>query len=408
MNLPHVKIAFANGELQAINTGSDGVLGIVATAAAVSGKFELNNPYQLRSMIDVANLGIVKGSVDNGRLYKALAEFYAEAGEGSELWIMGMDASIKVSEWFTPDGVTGIVPVQKLLDGAQGKINGIITCYNNTTAPTVLNGLGDDVITAANTAQSFAEDYTNRKYAPFFVILEGWGFSGTITDLPDLATYNYNRVAILIGDTEKQTQTGFTNYGSAVGILAGRISKNSVHVNIGRVLDGALSNTYAYVLDEAAELFDFEGLNDKGYLCFRFHQSKAGYYFSDDHLATAVEDDYHFLTRRRTIDKAYRVAYNILLDYLLDTVPINSDGSIQVPWIKSVEGSVENGIAARMTAHGELSADSTLVDDKGVKCFVDPNQDVAANGELAIVVQVRPYGYARYIEVKLGFTINNE
>lgn len=402
MKLPGIKIQFAKGVLGGFNTSEDGVLGLLATAAAVAGKFELNKPYKITGMAEVAKLGLVKGHVQNGRLYKTLSEFYTEAGEGTALWIMGMAAATRVSDWFTTDA-EGKYPAALLLDSAKGEIKGLLTSYSGTATPALVEGLGNDVMSAVIKAQLFAKNYTDLKYAPVFVLMEGWGFAGSVTALPDLSSSDCNRVGILIGDTIGKTQPGYSNYGAAIGVLGGRVAKSAVHINVARVADGALSITEAWVVDEAAEVADFTGLNEKGYLCFRYHQGKGGYYFTDDHLATAVEDDCHFLTRRRTIDKAYRIAYTALLNVLLDNVPTDNDNKLQRPWCKSVEGMVESAIAGQMTGAGELSADKLNKDDRGVVCFINPNQNILATGKLQVVIKVRPFGYARYIDVTLGF-----
>ena len=60
-----------------------------------------------------------------------------------------------------------------------------------------------------------------------------------------------------------------------------------------------------------------------------------------------------------------------------------------------------------MTAEGNLGVDVTDSGDTGVKCFIDYAQKVVSTGKIDISLKVKPYGYAKYIDVKLGFiTIN--
>src|SRR5690625_7133092 len=75
-------------------------------------------------MKDVADLGI-NASMDNYRLYKALSEFFAEAGEGQEVWIYGMPKTAKVSEFFTENN--GVTPAEELLNSAGGRLRGLFT-----------------------------------------------------------------------------------------------------------------------------------------------------------------------------------------------------------------------------------------------------------------------------------------
>ena len=55
-----------------------------------------------------------------------------------------------------------------------------------------------------------------------------------------------------------------------------------------------------------------------------------------------------------------------------------------------------------MTAAGELSADA---DGTGCKAYVDPTQNVLSTSKIELTLKVRPFGYARYVDVKLGFQV---
>lgn len=402
--LPGINIEFQNGALGTVVQSPDGVFGVVANAIPVTSTFVLEKEYVIKSMQDVAALGIID-SVDNHRLYKFFSEFYNEAGEGTEIWLMGFANTKSMSDLFTPDGTTGKAPVEKLLDAANGRLHGLFTVFNPeaTYTITVEDGVDSDVPVAVSKAQLLAENYAQLKYAPLFVIIEAYGFDGSHTDLADLTTQSNNRVGVLIGDTESRTGSTLSQ-GCAVGVIAGRLASSQVHVNIGKVRDGALSLLDAYILDTAPELYDIESLHDKGYITFRTHIGKTGYFFTDDPLATEVSDDYHYLTRRRVIDKAYRVVYNTLLDFLLDDFDVSNDGTISPIYAKTIEGKIESAIYNQMTVNKELSVDSANKDDKGVIVKVDLDHNVTSTSKLKFkALQVKPKGYSRYIDVPLGF-----
>lgn len=402
--LPGIEINFENGALGQIVSLPDGVAGLLASAVAVSTTFLLNTPYQVKSMTDVAALGITP-TVDNYKLYKTLKEFYAEAGEGTELWIMGFAKTTKVSDWFALDAGTGKAPAEKLLDSANGKLKFLFTAFSPTAAyvVTLEDGIDEDVMIAGNLAQQLAENYTASKYAPFFTIIEGYAFSGDKVVLGDLTEGNFNRVMVVLGDTEKRTGAT-TSKGAAVGIVAGRFAKISVHVNIGKVRDGAISSLVAFIVDTAVELYDVEALHDKGYVTMRQHTGKSGYFFTDDHLACEIADDYHYASRRRVIDKAYRLAYTSLLEFLLDDSTVNNNGTISPIYAKTVENQVESLIYNQMTANGELSFDPTDAKDRGVICTVDLTHNVTSTSTLKIAsLRVKTKGTNRWINVPLGF-----
>jgi len=399
--LPKIDIKFTNGNIGNVTTIEDGIFGLISSAAAVASTFALETPYVVKSMKDVAELGIAQGG-DNEKLYKTLAEFYVEAGEGTELWIMGFAKSEKVSDWFTPDGVTGVVPVENLLNAANGKITAVITSFFPATEPTVTGDMDPDVAVTITKAQAFAESYTENKYAPLLVLTEAYAFSGTTLTLTDIKGSS-NRVGVFIGDTAKDSK------GTAIGILAGRLAKSQVHVNPGKVKDGATTAQEAYIKDKSVEQFKVEDLHNKGYITFRTHVRKSGYYISDDPLATATADDFNSITRRRVIDKAFRLAHNVATNELLADFDVNNDGTISPFYAKTVEGNIEREIFTLMTANGELSRDAANKDDLGVEAKFDTTINVAQTSKVQLTLKVRPKGYARDFEILLGYdvTLNN-
>ena len=402
--LPKIDIQFTNGQLGGVRPIADGLAGMVASAVA-TGQFELNRPYKIKSIEDVARLGIVPDT-DNYNLYHALRGFYDQAGAGTELWLMGRDKSEKVSDWFTPDAQTGKAPVETLLDKAGGKIKFLFTKYAPPagTNVQVSNGMDADVMTAAQRAHQLAVDYTQRKYAPFFTVLEAYAFTGQTADLPDLTQYGYNRVAIVAGNVRQASEP--EGRGAATEVLAARLARIKVSENAGKVRLGALAVENIYIGDTEAVLFDVASLHDKGYISFRTHTGKAGYYFTDDPLATSPADDYSHITRRRVIDKAYRIAYDVLSEYMLDDFTLDNDGSMNEIYAASIEGRVESAIYAQMTLEGELSANPQDPKDLGVRAKIDTDTSVIETGRVNMTLKVRPKGILRWLEVQLGFDVN--
>lgn len=396
MTLPRVKIYFENGLLGSVADSADGLLGLAVTATAVAGKFELARAYVLRSLSGLDDLGITADEADaNAFLYKQVKEFYAEAGEGTAVWLMGFPNTVSQSAMV--DKTQNYAKL--LIQEAEGALKGLIVAIKPAVGyvPTIEDGLDADLKTAMSNAQELAEWATTSLYAPLFVILEARHFSGNVADLLDLTDYSYNRVGVLMGDTANSTN------GAAVGTLAGRIASAPVQRHIGRVKDGALAPITAYIADKTVSQADVESINDKGFITFRTFVGKAGYFFADDSLATETADDYRSLARRRTIDKAYRVAYAALLEELNDEIALSADGTIAPAIAKSWEQEVETAIINNMTAEGNLGVDPTEDTDTGVQCAIDTTQNVVSSSKIEIVLRVKPYGYAKYIDVKLGF-----
>jgi hypothetical protein len=171
------------------------------------------------------------------------------------------------------------------------------------------------------------------------------------------------------------------------------------------VRDGALYPPEMWLNDkEVGEAMSkIAGIYDLAYITPRTYVCKAGYFFSDDRMACKSTDDYAHIANRRVIDKAYRLTYTALLEYMLDEIEVNEDGTMQTGVIKTWQQSVEDAINRSMSAAGELSTGS---DGKGCECYIDSKQNVLATSKIEVTVRVRPYAYARYIDVQLGFLVN--
>jgi hypothetical protein len=317
------------------------------------------------------------------------------AETGTEVWLMAFAPTVTLTDMLDPLNVTGYAT--KLIIAGGGRIRGIIATKNPTGySPTITGGLDTDVHTAVPKAQLLAE-WAKDIMAPIFVLIEGKSFSGTASALTNYTQSNFNRVGILIGDTV----TGGTS--ACMGILAGRIASIPVQRHIGRVKDGPIASLTAFIKTTVVELADPESIHNYGYITLRKFVGRNGYFFSDDVMCTLPTDDYHTLTARRTIDKAYRIAYDTMLNELLDEMPVNDDGTIAVTKAKSIETKVENAIINSMTVNGELGNDPGNANDTGVSCYIDHTQNLVATGVLNVTLQVKPFGYAKYITVSLGF-----
>lgn len=395
--LPYVKIEFQNGALGAISPSPDGLLGIVVSAVAVPETFELNKPYILNSYDDLATLGI--NATNNAPAEKVVKEFYNEAGTGTRVYIIGISNTVSMAD--SLDITISNSAARVLIETSQGAIRGIIISHTPASGyePVITDGINEDVYNAIEKGQQLGEWAASQFFAPVFVIIEGRDYQGDPTQLRDLTKQTDNRVAVLIGDTEQGTN------GAAMGLVAGRIAKIPVQRNIGRVKDGALATQNIFIHDISADLADVASLNEKGFIAFRSWVGRTGYFFTDDNLATLPTDDYKFLSLRRIIDKAYRVCYDTMVNEALDEVPTTTEGKMQPVYAKNIQGLIESAIANNMTANGELSTDPSDPNDRGVEVFIDLEQLVVSTGRIEVVVRVRPFGYARYVDIKLGFTV---
>lgn len=395
--LPRVKITFANGALGQVETMADGCLGFLALGAKEvvgDSNFKLGKAYTLKKLSALETLGVT--AENNPNLYRNVKDFYAEAGDGVELWLMGFAESSTFASILDKDNAAG---AKSLLQASNGKIRGLMAFKTPAEGYvlTVKDGLDTDVTAAMITAQGLGEWATDTLRAPIFTLIEGYGFTDDASELKSLTTMEYNRVGIVIGDTMPNSLN------ACMGIVAGRAAISPVQRKISRVKDGALTPLVIYIGYLPAELADVETIHEKGYITFTTFVGRTGYFVADDNLATRIEDDYRSLTNRRVIDKAYRIAYNTLLSTLNDEVPIATDGNLSPAWCAALKSDVEQAIISNMTANGNLGNDPGDPNDTGVTCNIDYKQQILATSSLAVGLRVKPNGYAKYIDVELGF-----
>lgn len=376
MALPNVNIGFANGALGTVEASADGVVGMLAY---FPGSSEL--PVKKAVCVHGSSCLEKYGITDGSPLYKAITDFYTQAGEGAELWIYGVNE--KTIEGLLAEG-------QTFLKAANGTIRVLAIVPESGVA-------AEDITSVGLAAQSLSEWATKTLYAPVVVGVPV-EFTGEATDYPDLGTFTHNRVLFLVGDNVSGSKTAM------IGILCGRIAQCAVQTNIGRVKDGALAVVQAYIGTEDPSVSDdVESLNNRSYVTLRTFVGKSGYFFADDHLATSASDDYHSLARRRTADKAYRVAYATLVDEVNENLNVTNKGTLEAATAKNLENEIVSDIYTSMTQEGNLSVDSADTSDKGVKVVVDTTNDVLATNKIKVAMKVKPYGYSKYIDVELGF-----
>lgn len=395
--LPRVKITYANGALGQIEAMADGCLGFLALGASeVDGEknFKLGRAYAVKTLSGLEALGVT--AENNPNLHRSVKDFYAESGNGVELWLMGFPGSATFTGILDRDTEAG---ARSLLLASNGKIRGLIAFKtpDGSLSMTLGGGMDSDVSTAMAKAQELGEWAADELHAPIFALIEGYGYGGDPMELTLLTTMSHNRVGIVIGDTTTDSKN------ACMGIVAGRLAISAVQRKISRVKDGALTPMAVYVGSQLAEMADVEMIHEKGYITFRTFVGKTGYFIADDNLATAVADDYRSLSNRRVIDKAYRIAHNTIAESLNDEVPISSDGNLSPAWCASLKGDVEQAIVSNMTANGNLGNDPSDTNDTGVECTIDYRQAILSTSHLAVGLRVKPNGYAKYIDVELGF-----
>lgn len=391
MNLPNVNIVIGNGNMGNISLSDDGIAGLILTGAAVANKLELNKVYVLGSTLELAKLGITAET--NPLAHKEVTAFYNVAGEGAELHLLVVGEATTLTQMCSQDADS---PLRKLVNSAAGRIR-LVGINRNTPADyemTAEKGLDADVITAVASAHAVAEDFLTS-IAPFRVLLPALGWDGQTDNLYKPREGSYNRVSVVMASDGKFGASKL--YSAAIGQVLGRAAKIAVHQNLGRVRDGAIA-AKGYLTDGKAPEEHFSLMNlleDAGYIFYRTFVGKNGYYLNGDATATDITDDYCFLSSGRVIDKAMVVTYRTYIDDILDNIRVDpAKGTIPVSICKSFEASI---IRAVNTSMGDEMSSFTA--------YIDPNQNILANGRMTITCKIVPLATLREITVNLS--LNN-
>lgn len=384
-----VNIELANGGLGGTTQTDDGVAGLILTGNIDDGGYVLGTPKLLTGMASLAAAGITEES--NPFVYRQVKEFYDGAGDGAQLYLMAVVNSLTIDD-IVGNGADD--PCVVLLEYASGKIRllGVMTNDEETDTPGIADGLNENIAAAATNMLALANQYFEA-HKPFRGVIGGTSYSGVAADLAAVNTGSNNRTAILIGDTE-------AGVGACLGLLLGRAAAVPVQRKVSRVRDGALLTSTAFVGDIAVgdTGSDTAVIAGKGYITFTTYANTSGFFFSGDPMMAAASNDYAMLARGRVIDKAHVLTYITFVQTVDDEVPVNADGTLDAGFCKYLEQQIVNQINNTMTSSGEVSS---------VSCYINPEQDILATNELAVVVSIIPVGYATEINIKLGFSNPN-
>jgi hypothetical protein len=389
--IPNIKFNISSNGLGLPQAEIQKIPGFVLTGVTVAGanKVTVGSSYQIFSLQEAVNLGITAGGT-NDFAYKQIAAFYQEAKKGAELWFMLVIGTVTMEDQadVTKDYA------RKLLSDAQGKIRILGLLKKSGATEVITDGLDVDVHLSVVKAQALAQDFADRFY-PVRVLISGNKFSGMVADLKDYSTTNYNKVAILLSNTDGSKE-------AAIGLTLGRLASTPTQRKLSRVKDGAIEPFAAYFTNGATTATldtAWDAIDTKNYTFMRSFANLSGFFFTGDKTLTMATDDFNSLARGLVMDEAVLIAYTTLVQELSDEVPVTTAGTIHPAIVKGWQNAVESQIKALMVEDGKLSA---------VKCFIDENQNVLQTNNVNVALQLLPVGYSDFITVNIGFTTTLE
>jgi hypothetical protein len=172
---------------------------------------------------------------------------------------------------------------------------------------------------------------------------------------------------------------------SAAYAIAARAVQVTPDTSLGRVKDGPLKGVVALARDE----FKTPGLDAARFATLRTIVSKPGFYITNARILSSPSSDYQYLETGRVMDIAATTVRQGELDYLNDSVRVNSTtGLILEADARSIEGRLESQMRATTTQPGYAS---------DVSAQVDRTVNMLSTSQLVVRFRVTPKAYARTI-----------
>lgn len=402
MPTPNVNVVRGTNQLGAVAPSLDGVTLLVITAPA--GYTVTGSKFKSLSEAELAGFTEAQDNTLNCLVWEHIKDFFNYAG-GTELHVILVADTVTATNIFTTANAANNTLKAKLLsEGGKIRLLGVALNPASETAPTA--GVSADILSAIPLAQAFA-DAEFVAFRPIDVMLEGRFFLGSAvgvaTASTDLRTTNTApSVAVMVSrDEARKTvliangNSGASNY-AEIGVLLGLVASIPVADNIGEVANRKLLTTKGELSNgsEFASATDENTAHDRGYIFYRQHTGKDGFYFVNDLTCAPVTNPYNRIARSRTINKACRIARTAYLGFLLGKVAIKPDGTLASIVTKTYEATMQAEIEREMLSRGEISSATV---------YVNPNQNILATGRIDVLVSIIPVGYAEEIKVVVQF-----
>ncbi len=412
-----IQINKIGGGLGRRNPSKDGVCGLIIGGDATD-YYNHEEVAKLIQLSDAEVLGIDAAYDANNELlvYHHISEFFRLNPNGT-LYLMLADRSYDLYEILA----TGLLQVLVKSDVANREIK-IVAIGSASPGPSEFSAslaqLFSDVSGSISAYQQAIDELRLDNIYIDSVILEGRIFlTPIISSLPDLRTFDSPNVSVVIAQDPAIVEINTFAYRkyAAIGSALGMLSVRKVHENLGSVdiiekPDIAKGNenypltfqakglwltaNYANVSINSLTQAEKTALKEKGYIFGGGYEGYPYIYFNSSPTCTELADDFSFIERNRTWNKAARYVIETLTPKINSVVEIDSNsGYIKSSTIASWEAAAKAKLNY-MLADGEVAE---------IDVYIDPKQNVLSGSPVVVKISVTPNGIAEAITVDLGF-----
>jgi hypothetical protein len=379
--LNNIQFSVKNGGLGQIAPNEDNISALMVAVASLPVAWPASKFASFNAIEDVQTAGILEGHAVFGEVWYQAKEYF-RLSPGATLWL-GLGTSVPT--------------YLELLAATGGRVRQVGVYFSN------FSDLG-----AVHQAGALA---LQAQEAPL-VVIAGYRPTAAITvaSLQDLTALTPAPLVSVVcvgdgGGRGSALAAALTlPYIPCLGAVLGAVSKASVHEDIAWVEKFIMSNGLEL---EKVQLPDgsknptlsvIEGLNTKRYIVLRGFSDYPGTYLNDSHNVSLVaNNDYAYIERNRTLQKARRMTYKALLADLNSPIAVDpSTGKVAAGTISYFLAKIDRLVFAPLFSAGEIS---------GGKAYINPNQNVLANSCLQISLRIVPRGVAREIKVDIGYAV---
>lgn len=367
------------------------VSGLIGHGVAVLGKIALGDVKTVYSLKQAeVDLGLDKAydTANAVQVWYNIKEFYRKAPAGSKLYIMLVNnanaagvMTVKMEDIVTD--ATAIY-AKKMLQQAQGEIYQMAVMFNPSAGylQVNLNGLDADGYNSIADAQALYE-WADARFMPANIILEGYGFNGTVAAAQDLkalpASLKANRVTVCIGQDYDHAATlnALNQKHAAVGTALGSLAFARLSQNIGDCEDSGLivSSTTDFLTPGISDHTkcvdkgdDLNTLDAKGYLFAYNMIGLAGARWNGDPVCAPAEVDTEgiqsvaSISDGRTLDEVRRRLRARMLPKVRTTQRIDpTTGKLAVSTVQAFNA-LGDQVFSELTNAGEISGGQTQTD----------------------------------------------
>lgn len=216
--------------------------------------------------------------------------------------------------------------------------------------------------------------------------------------ITDFSNFNSNRVDVEGGNAYIfSSATSRYNRRPGGWLVAARQGLVSISEDLGNVQRGSLPNIIVNLPDGSSGLVHDEeakpGLDAARFSTLRKIKGLPGYYITNGRMYAAPGSDYTYTQYRRVIDRGTLLLYTISNQYINTSVLVNEDGTIYEVDARAIEAKIYSYVYSDIGNH-----------ITGLTVQVDRTNNVLSTQTIKIRLNIRPFGYAKFIELTIGFT----